>query len=291
MSFLRTSSLRTPYLFSGRHQVGRLLHWQGRPLIVEFDFGTATRQVRVTVIDPTRQLSATSEPGRALPAHFRTVASALWGLDDNLTQCYATLCQDPLLAGLIASNRGLRLIRTPDLYEALVMGVIGQQISVTAAEAIRHRLLLAVGPHRTVQSREYHGYPVSAQILDAGERALRGVGISHPKVRYLQAIAECDASGALSREAFDGLDNERAIQRLMDIPGVGRWTAEIAMLRGLGRLDIFPAADLGLIVATQSLLRLRARPTEHRLRTLAERWRGWRSYAALYLWATLTRAR
>jgi DNA-3-methyladenine glycosylase II len=111
--------------------------------------------------------------------------------------------------------------------------------------------------------------------------------MSQPKVRYVQAIAELAGTGGLDRNTFDGLDDETAIERLMEIPGVGRWTAEMALMRGLGRSDVFPAGDLGLTIATQRLLRMRARPTERQIRSLTVRWQGWRSYVALYLWASL----
>lgn len=178
-------------------------------------------------------------------------------------------------------------MRTPDIYEVLVMGVIGQQLSVASAAAIRHRLLMTTGERVVAHGREYRGYPSPRRLLAAGGRALRDVGMSRPKVRYIQTIAELAATGGLDRETFDELDDEAAITRLVEIPGVGRWTAEIALMRGLGRPDVFPAGDLGLTVATQRLLRMRARPKERQLRALGARWKGWRSYVALYLWSSL----
>jgi DNA-3-methyladenine glycosylase II len=94
-------------------------------------------------------------------------------------------------------------------------------------------------------------------------------------------------TGELDRERFAILSDEDAIRRLCEIKGVGRWTAEIVLMRGLGRTDVFPAGDLGLQAALQELRRMRSRPSENALRKIAERWSGWRSYAAFYLWMTL----
>ncbi len=287
LAFLRTSALRAPYVVSGPRRLGRLVQWHRRPIVVEFDFPATSRQVHVTGVDPTAKQRVNSAQTRSRGGDLRQLASFIWGLNDDLNKCYAVLRRDPSLAPLLRRNKGLRLMRTPDVYEALMMGVIGQQLSVASAAAIRRRLIMAVGDRVVARGREYRGYPSPTRLLAAGGRALRSAGISQPKVRYLQGIAELAATGGLDRRTFEGLDDETAIEQLMEIPGVGRWTAEMALMRGLGRSDIFPAGDLGLTVATQRLLRMRVRPTERQLRTLAARWKGWRSYVALYLWASL----
>jgi DNA-3-methyladenine glycosylase II len=181
----------------------------------------------------------------------------------------------------------LRVARVPDPYEALLVAVLGQQISVRAASAIRQRLMLALGGRLEVDGREYYAYPSPERLLAAGVEGLREAGISRQKGRYLLAIAEKAAAGDLERPLFEALSDEEAIALLTQIPGVGRWTAEVALVRGLGRPDVFPAADLGLMVAVHRLMELPTRPTERELRAIAERWAGWGSYAAIYLWATL----
>jgi DNA-3-methyladenine glycosylase II len=116
---------------------------------------------------------------------------------------------------------------------------------------------------------------------------LREQGLSRQKSTYLLEVANRAAAGELGRERFATLSDEDAIRRLCEIKGVGRWTAEIVLMRGLGRPDVFPAGDLGLQAALQELRGMRKRPSEKALRKIAERWAGWRSYAAFYLWMTL----
>jgi DNA-3-methyladenine glycosylase II len=123
--------------------------------------------------------------------------------------------------------------------------------------------------------------------MKVGELALRQQGISRQKSAYLLEIARHAAAGKLDRAAFTGLSDDDAIARLCEIRGVGRWTAEIVLMRGLGRTDVFPAGDLGLQAAFRELRGMGERPSEKRLRKIAERWKGWRSYAAFYLWMTL----
>ncbi len=140
--------------------------------------------------------------------------------------------------------------------------------------------------NRPGQENHYF-YPTAQQLIEAGELALREQGLSRQKATYLLEIANRAAMGELDREAFAALSDEDALGRLREIKGVGRWTAEIALMRGLGRNDVFAAGDLGLQVAVQHLLGMPERPSEKDLRKIAERWKGWRSYAAFYLWMTL----
>lgn len=218
-------------------------------------------------------------------------ARFLWGLDDDAERHHAAMAADPDLAPLLERFGALRIVRAPDLYEALFVAVVGQQVSVPAAQSVRRRLMYNLGTtvmaSGAAGSEDYHLYPTPRQLLEAGDTTLRAQGVSRQKTAYLLEIADLAAAGKLDRAAFAGLSDEDAIARLCEIKGVGRWTAEIVMMRGLGRPDIFPAGDLGLQVAAQETLGLRERPLEKTLRTIAERWKGWGSYAAFYLWMTL----
>ncbi|HYM92241.1 MAG TPA: DNA-3-methyladenine glycosylase [bacterium] len=279
LSFLRTSSLRTPYHFVGAHRVRRLVRLDGRPSVVEFGFAPPGARLRVRAVGPVE--------GPGLASALRRLATSVWSLDDDLRRCYAALRRDPLMAPLLKHCAGLRMIRTPDLYEALLIAIIGQQVSVAAAESIRRRLITTLGDRAVREGMTYAGYPPPRRLLRTSPAGLRAVGLSRQKARYVLEIADREVAGVLAPAAFDGLPDEQAIARLIEIPGVGRWTAEIVLMRGLGRPDVFPAADLGLGLAVQRLLGRRTRPTEDALRALADRWMGWRSYGALYLWRSL----
>jgi DNA-3-methyladenine glycosylase II len=185
----------------------------------------------------------------------------------------------------------LRIVRASDMYEALLVAVIGQQVSVQAAQAVRRRLMQNMGTLVSESSasgdQKYFLYPAPRQLIKAGASALREQGVSRQKALYLLEIADYAVAGELDREVFATLSDEDALGRLCNIKGVGRWTAEVALMRGLGRPDIFPAGDLGLQAAAQQLWGMPERPSEKELRKIAERWAGWRSYAAFYLWMTL----
>jgi len=227
----------------------------------------------------------------ALLDELITQARFLWGLNDDAEGHHASMASDRDMAPLLERFGALRIVRAPDLYEALLVAVIGQQVSVQAAQSVRRRLMQNMGTRVTgdnAPGQEYYCfYPTAQQLIKAGELALREQGLSRQKSIYLLEIANRAATGELDREAFAPLSDEDALRRLCEIKGVGRWTAEIALMRGLGRNDVFAAGDLGLQVAVQELRGMPERPSEKALRKIAERWKGWRSYAAFYLWMTL----
>src|SRR5690606_22898744 len=117
------------------------------------------------------------------------------------------------------------------------------------------------------------------RLAEAGVEGLRKLGFSRQKARYVLEVARRALDGELDPARFADLDDEEAIQRLTEIPGVGRWTAENVLIRGLGRSDVIPAGDLGIRVAIQRLLGLAGRPSEAEVRELAAGWAGCRSYA------------
>lgn len=161
--------------------------------------------------------------------------------------------------------------RQPKGFTGLLRIVMAQQLSVHAARAIIDRLDEATGLD-----------PV--RFNAQSDASLRKLGLSRQKAAYGRAMAEAVANGSLNFRKIHRLDDEAAIEALTTVKGIGRWTAEIYLLFALGRPDVMPAGDLALCAATQRLKRLRARPDEKRMRTIAARWRPHRSAAARFLW-------
>jgi DNA-3-methyladenine glycosylase II len=290
LNHIRTSSYGVPYRFVDRCVLRRPLWLVGTPAVAEFDL-SQSGAMGVRLLSRCRQ---TVRPSRTNAALFDDLAAQtrfLWGLDADAEGHQRAMAADPDMAPLFNRFGALRIVRAPDMYEALLVAVIGQQVSVQAAQSTRRRLMHNLGTEVTAGNapggENYYLYPTPQRLIESDEPALRRQGVSRQKSAYLRGIAHRAAAGDLDRAAFAALSDEDAIGRLCEIKGVGRWTAEIVLMRGLGRPDVFPAGDLGLQVAVQELRALRERPSEKTLRDIAERWRGWRSYAAFYLWMTL----
>lgn len=266
---LQHSSFGAPYRFLTPDRVRRLIHLEGRPHLVEFAFQPGGLHAMAPTAPDDRSLGA--------------LARRIWSLDDDLTACYARLGPDPVLGPIITRYHGYRPVRTPSLYEAILVAVVGQLISVRAAHAIRQRLMVGLGDRIVVDGQEYLTFPTPAQLTAAKTESLLGFGLTRQKARCLQEVASQAAAEELANERFADLSNEEAIARLTAIPGVGRWTADVALLFGLGRSEIFLAGDVALATAVQQAFGLSERPTERALRLLAERWAPWQSYAVAYL--------
>lgn len=159
----------------------------------------------------------------------------------------------------------------PHGFPTLLRAIVSQQVSAASARAIWTRT-------------EAAGAVTPAAVLETGETGLRALGFSRPKIRYALALADAVADGRLDLVALDNLEDEPAIVSLTALPGIGRWTAEVYLIFALGRPDLWPAADLALQSAQARLLGLEARPTARESAALAERWRPWRSAAAVTLW-------
>jgi 3-methyladenine DNA glycosylase/8-oxoguanine DNA glycosylase len=290
LNHIRTSSYGVPYRFVDQRVLRRPLWLSGASVVAEFDLSQAG-VMGLRLVSLRGHSARPSKRKGALLDELTAQTLFLWGLNDDAEDVDASMASDRDMAPLLKRFGALRIVRALDLYEALLVAVIGQQVSVQAAQSVRRRLMQNLGTRVTVDNgpvqENHYLYPTPQQVIEAGELALREQGLSRQKSTYLLEIANRAATGELDREAFATLSDENALSRLCEIKGVGRWTAEIALMRGLGRNDVFAAGDLGLQVAVQELLGMPKRPTEKALRKIAERWKGWRSYAAFYLWMTL----
>lgn len=175
---------------------------------------------------------------------------------------------DPRLAGPIAACGPLPLRREPDGFETLVRAIVSQQVSTASAGAILGRLREA-------------GLDKADAIRAASDEELRAPGLSRSKVRYLRALSEAELDFDALRHAPD----EEVVKTLTELPGIGRWTAEIYLLFALGRADAFAPGDLALQESARMMLDLPQRPREAELRRIAEGWAPWRGVAARLLWA------
>lgn len=175
---------------------------------------------------------------------------------------------EPRFAHALDLTGPLPLRRKRDGFEPLLSAIVSQQVSVAAANAIWNRLREAklTGPRK---------------ILWASEEDLRSCGLSRQKIRYAKALAEARIGYATLRAA----PSESVITTLVEVPGIGRWTAEIYAMFSLGRADVFCPGDLALQEATRLLFELESRPTEKELREMAAPWSPWRAVAARLLWA------
>ena len=157
-------------------------------------------------------------------------------------------------------------------YATLLRTIVGQQVSVKAADAVWRKLDAILGDAAD-----------PAAVLAATDEQLREAGLSRQKAGYARSLADEVTSGRLPLAALPE-DDEEAIAALVRVKGIGRWSAEVYLLFAEGRSDIWPAGDLAVQIEVGRILGHAARPTEKQVRALAEAWRPHRGAAAIFAW-------
>jgi DNA-3-methyladenine glycosylase II len=183
--------------------------------------------------------------------------------------------KDPTLGDIMRAHPKIFLARRGEPFLTLARAIVGQQISVKAAQSVWDRLVACVGE-------------MTPQCVLAKERPiLRACGLSDRKTEYIADLAQHFADGRIHVHRWPQMSDEEIIAELIEVRGIGRWTAEMFLIFSLLRPDVFPLDDLGL----QKGIRLsyfRGRKVSVRtMHKLGETWRPWRSVATWYLWRSL----
>ncbi|MGH9401061.1 MAG: DNA-3-methyladenine glycosylase family protein [Terriglobia bacterium] len=241
----------------------------------------------------------TDKPGAALrvrilrgPADRTTLGAAAGiaerqlGMGVSLTPFYNIARLDPVLSRLAVHFRGMRVPQVANPYEALVSAILEQQINLSFAHQVKKALIEKYGQTVEFGGQRYNMFPRPQALAETTPAKLREIQISGPKAKYIIAISEAVATGALDLDALRALLPALAHEKLLALNGVGAWTTHYVGMRALGHIDCLPAADVGLQKAIQFFYGLRKQPECVRVETMARKWQGWRSYATFYLWLT-----
>ncbi|MDF1722207.1 MAG: hypothetical protein P1U65_16160 [Minwuia sp.] len=201
------------------------------------------------------------------PAPFRS------GESPELSAALAALyLRDPDLKQARAVAGALPDRTRPPGLKTLMKLIVDQQVSLASAAAIWKRVEAGTTPF------------TPAQFLTLDEAALKAMGLSRPKMRYMRALCSDIHDGTLPLDQLPEMSDGDAMAALTTVKGIGRWTAEVYLLFALNRPDIFPSGDLALQVAAQDLKGLPDRPSEKAMREMAEQWKPHRGVAARLLW-------
>ncbi|SIQ66668.1 DNA-3-methyladenine glycosylase II [Alkalispirochaeta americana] len=184
--------------------------------------------------------------------------------------------RDEVLAQLIEKHQGDQLRGSGDAFQTLLNAVVGQQISVAAAQSIWGRLKLAA-PEISPST-----------VLELGPDELRAIGLSRQKVLYIQGIARAFSTGDVTPRLWQNMSDEEIHAQLCSLYGVGPWTADMTLIFFLHRPNILPLGDIGLIHGAARLYNwdssLSRREETALLKDLGETWHPWRTVATWYIW-------
>lgn len=181
---------------------------------------------------------------------------------------------DPVLGNVIEQVGPFTLKLEANRFRMLVRSIISQQISVKAARSIRKRVDALVAPQRMTAER------LAALSIEQ----LRSAGLSSQKAAYMHGLAQKVASGQVRLRQVGRMSDEDVVEELIQIKGIGRWTAQMFLIFCLGRLDVFPHDDLGIRAALRRLYGLQDLPDKAASHRIAEPWRPYASIASWYCW-------
>src|SRR5690606_23170864 len=167
---------------------------------------------------------------------------------------------------------GMRPPRASNLFEALVTSITAQQVNLAFATTIRNRLVKRYGKSLVIDGRMFYAFPTPERLTEVPLQELRDMQFSWRKGEYIVNLAREVADGALRLDEFSLLSNEAIIERITQVKGLGRWTADWLLARGLGRGDVVAAGDLGVRKAVGKFYFGGQTPTIEAVRTLAARW-------------------
>lgn len=184
-----------------------------------------------------------------------------------------TLREDEVMASLIDRYGVINHTPADDEYRRLVVSIINQQLSSPSAAAVRERVFAALDGEVTPEG-----------VLEIEEEALRSAGLSDAKVRYLRNAAKAFLERDFTRARFNEHSDEEVIAELTSITGIGEWTARMYLMFALGREDVLPLGDLGIRNGIDDLYGDGTGMSRAEMRSVANRWRPYRTYGCRYIW-------
>ena len=212
----------------------------------------------------------------------KAVVARLFNLNLDLLPFYEAAKSDRIMLQITRQLWGLHSPSTATVFEALVDSIIEQQISLKAAWSMQRRLIEAFGDALNLAGRTYFAFPVPEKLAAATIEQLRACGLSGRKAKYVQCVAKLVQDG-LDLESFQSWSEEKIIEELSRIRGVGVWTAEMTMIRGMQKYDAFPGDDIGLRRIIAHYYYEGKKITGDEARRTASVWSGWRGLASFYL--------
>jgi DNA-3-methyladenine glycosylase II len=231
---------------------------------------------RGTIDDPDVHLYIRSgNPSAATRLKLVQTVRKMLGLDVDPTALQHRVEEEGRLRTIALALRGMRPPRFASFFEAFANVIPFQQLSLDAGVAIVGRLVERFGKYIELDGRRFYAFPTSRAVATARLAALLECGLSRAKAQSLRHVAKAIESGGLTEEEIAGMSTADALARLRELPGIGAWSAAVVLLRGFGRIDVFPPGDVGAVRGLSALLRL---PSRESLDRMVERFGEQRGY-------------
>jgi DNA-3-methyladenine glycosylase II len=256
-----------------------------RVIVVDGDLVQLTVTQEVAGVEPT--LVVTVESTTRISASVRKEAGLLvqgmLGLAVDLQPFYKLARGNAVIGALVERFAGVRPPRFPTVFEGLVNSIACQQVSLELGIVLLNRLSERFGAQFVTRRTVLYAFPTPADLADVPEESIRELGFSRQKAQAIQELSAHVADGRVDLTSLEGMTNKEAIAYLSRIRGIGRWSAEYVLLRGLGRLDTFPGDDIGAQNNLQRLFHLADKPAYDEIRHLTSPWHPYEGVVYFHL--------
>jgi DNA-3-methyladenine glycosylase II len=207
--------------------------------------GVSIRQAAAPMAATVTLTVTRGRPGAGVENDVRAHVERMLGMRVDLSGFYVMAAADSLIGPLVARLKGLKPPRFPTVFEGLINAVACQQLSLESGLSVLNRLAMAHGQAVAQEPTPLCTFPGPSDLAGLEPQALRDVGLSRRKAATILGISRLVASGELDLEGLERLSDDEAVACLTSLDGIGRWSAEYVLLRGLGRLHVFPGDDVG----------------------------------------------
>lgn len=205
------------------------------------------------------------------------------GTEDDIKGFYKIGLKDKKFVQIIKNLYGLRAPKTPNIFESLIIAITEQQIALPVAISMRKRLVEKYGESIKIDDKIYYTFPSPKSLAKAKPEEIRELKFSFKKSSYIVEISKKVANGEIDLEKMRQWGKEKILDILTKIKGIGSWTVEYMMCRGMGRYDALPANDIGLRMSLTKYLNKKERVSEGEVRCFLEHFGKYKGYAAFYL--------
>jgi len=250
----------------------------GKKLVLVSVSSKGTIEKPKLLVEVTPQLGKSSE-NRML----RKLLHSLFASSFDFNGFYGLAKRDRVMKMVAENVKGLRPVPPPTIFEAVIIAITEQQISLNAAIAIRSRLIEKYGDRVMFDGDIFYAFPTPESLAKAQPGEMKKVGLSIIKARYINEFSKKVASGEFDPEGLREMDDEKVLAELTKIQGIGRWSAEYVLVRGMGRMNSLPANDLGIQRAVSDAYFKGKRISSGDVRKILMKFAPYSGIAAFYL--------
>ena len=264
-------------------------HWDGRRYRRIVVIGNRPVKISVVQKDHSNNLTVSitfrgkHESAAPIREESRRLVQRTLDLDFDLRPFYALGENDEVIGELVRKFRGLKPPRFPSVFEALVNAIACQQVSLDVGIILLGRLASKFGRVFKEDRSPSYAFPRPDDLVNASEEEIRQLGFSRQKACAIKELASGITSGKTNMAQLEDMANKDAVEYLSTLRGIGRWSAEYVLLRGMGRLDTFPGDDIGAQNNLKRLFGLRHKPDYDEIRKLMSRWHPYEGLVYFHL--------